>query len=165
MTLLLSVGIGTRRFTGSYADANSHSSRYLDRLEERMNLAWFISILSAGEEIGGCQLAPPDAVALTNLHFPSRAYCLVAEWVILDLDVTTTQRKAITDRELIPALVYALTVIQDSKDRFQPGDWVRTTLEVSFTHSWLFETKNTVYVLMGAGRRLRTNLDIALSLC
>lgn len=37
---------------------------------------------------------------------------------------------AITDRGLIPALVYALTVIQDSKGRFAPGDWVRSTLEV-----------------------------------
>lgn len=130
-----------------------------------MNLAGFIALLSEGEEISGCQLATPDAVALANLHFPSRAYCLVAEWAILDLDVTTPQRKAIADRVLIPALVYALTVIQDSKSRFQPGDWVRTTLGVSFTHACLFETKNTVYVLMGAGRRLHTDLDIALSLC
>jgi hypothetical protein len=144
---------------------DSRSSRCFDRLEERMNLAGFISLLSAGEEIGGCQLAPSDAVALAHLHFPSRAYCLVAEWAILDLDVTTLQRKAITDRELIPALVYALTVIKDSKGRFQLGDWVRTTLGVSFTHACLFETKNTVCVLMGTGRRLRTDIDIALSLC
>jgi hypothetical protein len=106
-----------------------------------------------------------DAVTFAGLHFPSRAYCLVADWVILDLEVTTRQRIAITDRGLIPALVYALTVIQDRKGRFAPGDWVRSTLGVSFTHNCLFETKNTVYVLMGAGRRLRTDLDIALSLC
>ncbi|MEG0065282.1 MAG: hypothetical protein RR740_11840, partial [Pseudomonas sp.] len=87
------------------------------------------------------------------------------DWVILDLEVTTRQRIAITDRGLIPALVYALTVIQDRKGRFAPGDWVRSTLGVSFTHNCLFGTKNTVYVLMGAGRRLRTDLDIALSLC
>ena len=130
-----------------------------------MNLADYVSVLSAGEKIDGCQLAPSDAVAFASLHFPSRAYCLVADWAILDLDVTTSQRKAITDRELIPALVYASTVIQDSKGRFAPGDWVKTTLGVSFTHNCLFLTKNTVYVLMGAGRRVRTDLDIALSLC
>jgi len=93
-----------------------------------MNLAGFISLLSAGEEIGGSQLATPGAVAFANLHFPSRAYCLVAEWAILDLDVTTPQRKAITDRGLIPAPVYALIVIRDSKGRFQRGDWVRQRL-------------------------------------
>ena len=130
-----------------------------------MNLAGFISVLSAGEEIGGCQLATPDAVAFASLRFPSRAYCLVAEWAILDLDVTPPQQKAITDRGFIPALVYALTVIQDSRGRFQPGDWVRTTLGVSFTHACLFETKNTVYVLIGAGRRVSTDLNFALSLC
>ena len=130
-----------------------------------MNLADYVSVLSAGEKIDGCQLTTSDAVDLASLHFPSSAYCLVADWAILDLDVTTSQRKAITDRELIPALVYASTVIQDSKGRFAPGDWVKTTLGVSFTHNCLFPTKNTVYVLMGAGRRLRTDLDIALSLC
>ena len=130
-----------------------------------MNLADYISVLSDGEKIDGCELTTPDAVALARLHFPSRAYCLVADWAILDLDVTTSQRKAITDRELIPALVYASTVIQDSKGRFASGDWVKTTLGVSYIHDCLFLTKNTVYVLMGAGRRLRTDLDTALSLC
>ncbi|MXI45801.1 hypothetical protein GRW89_04710 [Pseudomonas moraviensis] len=130
-----------------------------------MNLAAFTLLLSAGETIDGFPLTDSDAVALANLHFPSRAYCLVADWVILDLEVTTRQRTAIAARGLIPALVYALTVIQDSKGRFAPGDWVRSTLEVSLSQNCLFETKNTVYVLMGAGRRLRTDLDIALSLC
>ncbi|MHA6578649.1 DUF6957 family protein [Pseudomonas yamanorum] len=130
-----------------------------------MNLAGFASLLSAGEKISGCLLADTDAVALANRHFPSCAYCLVADWAILNIEVSTRQRKAITDRGLTPALVYALTVIQDSKGRFPPGDWVRTTLAVSLTHGCLFETKNTIYVLMGPGRRLRTDLDIALSMC
>jgi len=130
-----------------------------------MNLADYISVLSDGEKIDGCELTTPDAVALARLHFPSRAYSLVTDWAILDLAVTTSQRKAITDRELIPALVYASTVIQDSKGRFASGDWVKTTLGVSYIHDCLFLTKNTVYVLLGAGRRLRTDLDTALSLC
>jgi hypothetical protein len=53
--------------------------------------------------------------------FPPGAYCLVADWAILDIEVTKRQLKAITDRGLVPALVYALTVIQDSKGRFLPG--------------------------------------------
>ena len=130
-----------------------------------MNLADYVSVLSAGEKIDGCQLAPSDAVAFASLHFPSRAYCLVADWAILDLDITTRQRKSITDKKKIHTHIYTLTVIQNSKHRFPPGDWVRTTLGVSFTHDCLFRTKNTVYVLMGTGRRLRTDLDIALSLC
>ncbi|MBA5981264.1 hypothetical protein HT737_15545 [Pseudomonas sp. MD195_PC81_125] len=116
-----------------------------------MNLAAFTSLLSAGENINGCPLPDLDAVTFAGLHFPSRAYCLVADWVILDLEVTTRQRIAITDRGLIPALVYALTVIQDRKGRFAPGDWVRSTLGVSFTHNCLFETKK--YGLCAYGSR------------
>ena len=86
------------------------------------------------------------------------------DWVILDIEVTMRQLKAVTDRGLVPALVYALTVIQDSKGRFLPGDWVKTTLAVSFSHGCLFETKNTIYVLMGSGRRVRTGLEVVFSI-
>ena len=119
-----------------------------------MNIPQLTSLLTGGENISGCQRSVSDAVALANLHFPSRAYCLVADWAILDIEVTTRQLKAITDNGLVPALVYALTVIQDSKGRFLPGDWVKTTLAVSYSEGCLFETRNTIYVLMGSGRRL-----------
>jgi hypothetical protein len=42
-----------------------------DRQEVQMNLADYVSVLSAGEKINGCQLATSDAVALASLHFPS----------------------------------------------------------------------------------------------
>ncbi|WP_434768053.1 DUF6957 family protein [Pseudomonas triticicola] len=130
-----------------------------------MNLPGLISLLFAGESLNGCQLVDSDAVALANLHFPSRPYCLVSDWAILDIDVTPPQLQKIAYIGLTPALINALTVIEDSKGRFRPGDWVRSTLAVSFTHGCLFETKNTIYVLMGPGGRLRTDLDTALSMC
>ena len=130
-----------------------------------MNIPKLTSLLTGGESISGCKLSVSDAVALANLHFPGRSYCLVADWAILDIDVTTRQLKAFTDRGLVPALVYALTVIQDSKGCFQPDDWVKTTLAVSFSHGCLFETRNMIYVLMGSGRRVRTELEVVLSIC
>lgn len=129
-----------------------------------MNLAGLISLLSAGESLNGCRLADSDAVALANLHFPSRTYLLVSNWATLDIDVTPLQLQKITDRGLTPALTSALTVIEDGKGRFRPGDWVRSTLAISFTHGCLFETKNTIYAVMGPSRRLRTDLDIALGM-
>ena len=119
-----------------------------------MNISQLTSLLSGGENIGGCQLSVLEAIAFVNLHFPTRAYCLVADWAILDIEVTTRQLEVITDKGLVPSLLYALTVIQDSKGRFLPGDWVKTTLAVSYSEGCLFETRNTIYVLMGSGRRL-----------
>jgi len=130
-----------------------------------MNITQLTSLLTGGESISGCQLSVSEAVALANLHFPSRAYCLVADWAILDIEVTTRQLKAITDKGLIPALVYALTVIEDSKGRFQPGDWVKTTLAVSFSKERVFETKNTIYVLMGSDQRVCVCLGMEVLLC
>jgi hypothetical protein len=110
MILLLFDGIEIRQSSGGYADS-IRSNRFPASSEEQMNITQLTSLLSGGENIGGCQLSVSDAVALANVHFPSRAYCLVADWVILDIEVTTHQLKAITDRRLLPSLVYTLTVI------------------------------------------------------
>ncbi|WP_440130588.1 DUF6957 family protein [Pseudomonas fluorescens] len=110
------------------------------------------------------KLAHSDALALVRFYFPGRAYCLVADWTVVDIVVSPRQLKAVAKRGVTPTLVNALCVIHDSKGRFPRGHWVRTSLGVSFTHDCLFETKNTVYVLMGPGRRVRTDLDVAQSL-
>ncbi|WP_442793496.1 DUF6957 family protein [Pseudomonas sp. MF6747] len=129
-----------------------------------MNLADLVELLSGGEKIPGCDLAHSDAVALVGFHFPGRPYCLVAEWAVFDLAVSPRQLKVVVSRGVTPTLVNALFVLHDSKGRFPRGHWVRTSLGVSFTHDCLFETKNTVYVLMGPGRRVRANLDVVQSL-
>ena len=129
-----------------------------------MNLEGLAELLSGGEKLPGCELAHSDVLALVGFYFPGRAYCLVADWTVVDIALSPRQLKAVARRGVTPTLVNALCVIHDSKGRFPRGHWVRTSLGVSFTHDCLFETKNTVYVLMGPGRRVRTDLDVAQSL-
>jgi len=47
-------------------------------------------------------------------------------------------------------MVYALNVVLDSQGRFNPGDWVRSSFQLSYEESF-FLTKNAVYVLLGNG--------------
>lgn len=63
-----------------------------------MNLPGLISLLFAGESLNGCHLVDSDAVALANLHFLSRPYCLVSDWAILEIDVTPPRFQKIADR-------------------------------------------------------------------
>jgi hypothetical protein len=61
------------------------------------------------------------------------------------------------------ALIKADTIIDDEAGRFRPGDWVRTSPLVSFTENCIFETQNTVYLLVGKGSRKKIPLDTAMS--
>jgi hypothetical protein len=103
-------------------------------------------------------------VAFVKANFPGRAYCLVADGTVIDVSVSDEQAKMLATLGHAASVVYALCVIEDSRGHFLPGDWVKSSYGVSFTHGCLFETQNTVYVLMRGGRRLGANLEFLLSL-
>ncbi|MNN68811.1 hypothetical protein D3C81_1845490 [compost metagenome] len=50
-------------------------------------------------------------------------------------------------------MMYADTIVLDEQNRWESGEWVRSSPLESFAHGCLFETANTVYVLLGDGRR------------
>jgi len=59
--------------------------------------------------------------------------------------------------------LFAHNVRFDSQRRFDVGDWMRSTFAVSFEEGFLFETRNTVYVLMGNGREKSVSLKTIFS--
>lgn len=130
-----------------------------------MEMSGLIDLLAGkGNSLIGSVLSDAEAVAFVKANFPGRAYCLVADWTVIDLSVSDEQAKMLATLGHAASIVYALCVIEDSRGRFLPGDWVKSSYGVSFTHGCLFETQNTVYVLMRGGRRLGANLEFLLSL-
>mgnify|MGYP003477814014 FL=1 len=63
----------------------------------------------------------------------------------------------------MPLIFFVCNVRFDSERRFDVGDWVRSTLATSFEEGFLFETRNTVYVLCGDEHEKATSLKTALS--
>lgn len=92
-----------------------------------------------------------EALASLNERFPRRRYCLVEEWTVFRAIVSDAELGEISARGHLPLFLYAHKVVEDSQMRFQPGDWVRSSMCVSFDDRAMFETKNTVYVLLGPG--------------
>lgn len=82
-----------------------------------------------------------------------KPYCSVRQWVLVDLDISDGKKALVTEQGFQPILLYAHNVVTDSAGRFAPGDWVRSTLLVDLKSNCLFETKNSVYILLGAGSR------------
>ncbi|WLG92426.1 DUF6957 family protein [Pseudomonas cucumis] len=106
-----------------------------------------------------------DVEALKNHlleKYPQKSFCLVEEWTIFRVDATCSDLEKIEKAGHEPLFVFAHKVVHDSRARFQPGDWVRSSMAISFD-GVMFETKNTVYVLMGGGQERVANLKTIFS--
>ncbi|NWN50468.1 hypothetical protein HT121_24175 [Pseudomonas sp. MAFF 301514] len=125
-----------------------------------MNLTQLAKLLGGQDaSVDGCGLSAQEAALTAQQKFKSQPFCLVSEWTILDLEVDEDELNALRLRGLEPVIVYALHVLLDSRGRYLPGDWVRTSFRVSHEESGFFLTTNTVYVLLGKGHRQRISVD------
>lgn len=106
----------------------------------------------------GHTLAGETILALLDEHYPGRHFCLVREWIWIDLDLPDDVREEMSRMQLQPVMLYG-DVLIDSLGRFEEGDWLRSTPLVLFSQGCLFETRDTVYVLLGHGLRKRAELS------
>lgn len=118
----------------------------------------------AGEPIASACDDETIGVAMAQQLCPEKQYCSVRQWILVDLDISDEDKARVTGQGLKPVLLYAHTVVTDSADRFSPGDWVRSTLLVELKNNYLFETNNSVYILLGAGSRKTAAPDVVTSI-
>lgn len=91
-------------------------------------------------------------------------YCAVANWSWIDLTLPEDAQEKFRCAGLQPVVLYAHNVLFDSRRRFDVGDWVRTTPLVSFSEGCFFQTRNTLYVLVGDGQRKQAEFSTVMSL-
>lgn len=113
----------------------------------------------------GTSLSPAEIEALVAERFPRKAYCTVEDWLIFHVDEPAESLARVRATGLEPMFMYSHCVIYDGHGRFPPGGWVRSTLCKSFDGVCLFETRNTVYVLVGQGREMKASLKTIFGLC
>lgn len=109
-------------------------------------------LLAAGSQPqAGSALSNPEAIRLAETAFPIKPWCLVRNWVIFDVPEESFTEYG--GSGLQPTMMYADCIVRDQQHRWSDGEWVRSSPLKSFTHECLFETENTVYVLLGDGCR------------
>jgi hypothetical protein len=113
----------------------------------------------AGETMLGHEFTNEEAVARARERFPGKPFCLVRDWIWIDMSMPDAVRAELERTARQPAMLYAHQVILDSAWRFAPGDWVRSSFLVAFTDDCFFETENSVYVLLGNGVRKTAELS------
>jgi hypothetical protein len=121
-------------------------------------------LYGAGEEVAGWEGTQDELIALAAKTFAGKAFCVVQQWILIDLTVNSDERAKLTGLGLLPVTLFAHEVVLDSRNRFQPTMWVRSNFGVSFTEGCMFETKSTVYLLLGSGLRKSASIGAAFSL-
>lgn len=117
-------------------------------------------LLSTGIPVPGAKVEQEEAVRIVCERYPYAEYCIVADWLWIDLDVTPAQLDELTKTNRRPVVIYAETVIYDSRRRWDVGDFVRTSFLHKFEEGFIFQTLNSVYILLGDGLQKRASLEI-----
>lgn len=117
-----------------------------------------------GIELRGSELPLDEAIALARKRYKWMPLCVVEEWTILDAIVTDEERAKVAAAGCQPMFMFALKVVDDEQRRFEPGHWVRSSMGTAFKEGYLFETRNTVYVLLGPGHRKSASIEAIFSL-
>jgi hypothetical protein len=121
-------------------------------------------LYGVGEGSAGWQGSQEDLISLAAKIFPGKAFCVVRQWIFIDLIMTSEEKEKLSRLGLLPATLFAHEVVLDSRGRFQPNMWVRSNFQVSFIYGCMFETKNTVYLLSGAGQKKEASVAVAFSM-
>lgn len=120
-------------------------------------------LYGGGKEVPGWQGTQDELIALAANAFPSKAFCVVKQWILIDLTVTPAEKEKLTGLGLLPATLFAHEIVLDSQSRFQPSMWVRSNFGIS-SSTYTFETKKTVYLLLGSGLRKEASIGAAFSM-
>lgn len=106
-------------------------------------------LYAPGEVMPGIEMSLAEACARGSAAalLDEVPFCVVRDWIWIDLIVPDAIRETLQAAGQQPAMVYAGRVLYDSANRFQEGDWVRTTQLIEFADGCIFRTRNTRYVL------------------
>lgn len=114
----------------------------------------------SGDVMHGSDMSNDEAMAYVMARKNQEEFCLVRDWIWVDLELTDAESRCLAETHRQPALIYAHSVIFDSSRRWDVGDFVRTSPLYAFEQGFLFKTFNTSYVLLGDGRRKLAGLDV-----
>lgn len=116
-------------------------------------------LFGPGEPMAGSGMTDEQALAFARERFPYSEFCLVRQWLWIDLDVSEAQRDELEKTQRQPVMLYAHGVVYDSARRWDVGDSVRTSFLSSFEEGFVFRTLNTTYLMLGDGQRKRAALE------
>lgn len=113
--------------------------------------------------MSGCELELEEAIRVTREQFPESSFCIVSEWVWLDLEAPNLVIEKLAADGKKPTMLLVFNVLYDSSSA-SGSHWFRSTPLIDFTNDMFFQTEAKLYVLLGHGRRKSMSLSAVVRL-
>ncbi|MDY1046972.1 hypothetical protein SOM55_09180 [Pseudomonas coleopterorum] len=110
----------------------------------------------AGEPIAGVTMSSAPAVE-EKLKRTSKPHCFVLAWIVIDVEEADIL--APVGSHLLPMVMYGHHVVFDSTGRLKQGDAVLTQFATYYDARGIFETADTVHILLQQGFRKTAHMD------
>lgn len=102
--------------------------------------------------LGGSRLGDYELIKLAREEFEGQLFCIVRNWMLIDLMLSDEQENEIRKQGLQPSVLYANYAVFDSEERIARGNGFITGYQKDF-HGCFFESKDKLYILAGRGAR------------
>lgn len=102
--------------------------------------------------LGGSRLNDDELIKLAHEEFSDRSFCVVRNWMILDVMISERDRQEVNNKGLQPTVLYAHAAVFDSEAHVAAGQGIITNYQKGH-EGCFFESKNTLYILAGPGAR------------
>ncbi|MNQ87000.1 hypothetical protein D3C85_1022090 [compost metagenome] len=77
-------------------------------------------LYGAGKEAPGWQGTQDELIALAAKTFPGKAFCVVKQWILIDLTVNPDEKEKLSGLGLLPATLFAHEIVLDSQIASSP---------------------------------------------
>lgn len=129
-----------------------------------MSYAEIEHLLGPSAVMEGADIDLEQAIHAAQERLPGRSFCVVDEWVWLDLDAPEMVIQGLRGEGKRPVMLLVLNALFDSATAFKEIQAFRSTPLTEFSDGMFFQTKNKLYVLTGQGRRKSTALSAVVRL-
>jgi len=113
--------------------------------------------------MSGREIELEDAIQVTRERYPDSSFCVVSEWVWLDLEAPDLVIQELAAGGKKPTMLLVFNVLFDSSSTSR-SHWFRSTPLIDFTDDMFFQTESKLYVLLGHGRRKSISLSAVVRL-
>lgn len=103
--------------------------------------------------LAGGDMSDDEALEYAVKMFPDGHFCIVRDWLLADLDESRGQLKR-AGKGSSCVLLYAGTIVYDEQNRWRPGAFIKTSPLVTLQDGFIFQTRNTAYLLLGLGLKM-----------
>lgn len=121
----------------------------------RLHIAEAIAL--DGEPLSGASEAETELIQ-SRVAETGKAYCAAVAWVIIDvLDVDADPLAAIGR---LPIVLFSHSVLLHSTGDYQNNERIKTGYATSYDGRGIFETSDTIFVLLGQGFRKSVSIKL-----